>query len=117
MRDVVRIVRASSVIERPAVDAPADSPSFLNLVLIGHTKLSPMALLDAALAIEKRLGRTRRGVRNEPRVIDIDVILHGATRMRTRTLTLPHPRAHEREFVMAPLREVSESLAAIIRRP
>ena len=113
----MRIVRVSSVIETAAVDAPAGSPPFLNLVLIGHTSLSPMALLDAVLAIEKRLGRTRRGVRNEPRVIDIDLILHGATRMHTRALTLPHPRAHEREFVMAPLAEVAAPLASIIRRP
>jgi len=56
--------------------------------------------------MEKRLGRVRRGIRNEARVIDLDLILHGAARMRTRRLTLPHPRAHEREFVLAPLREV-----------
>jgi 2-amino-4-hydroxy-6-hydroxymethyldihydropteridine diphosphokinase len=48
----------------------------------------------------------RRGTRNEPRTIDLDLIAYGATRMRTARLTLPHPRAHEREFVMAPLREV-----------
>ena len=117
LRDVVRIVRVSTVIETAAVNAPPDSPPFLNLVLIGHTSLSPAALLDALLAIEKRLGRARRGVRNEPRVIDIDLILHGSTRMHTRALTLPHPRAHEREFVMVPLAEVSAPLAAIIRRP
>lgn len=113
----MRIVRVSNVIETDAVDAPAGSPRFLNLVVIGYTSRTPTALLDTVLAIEKRLGRTRRGVRNEPRVIDIDVILHGATRMHTRALTLPHPRAHQREFVMAPLTEVSARLAAIIRRP
>jgi 2-amino-4-hydroxy-6-hydroxymethyldihydropteridine diphosphokinase len=108
-------VRVSTIHETAAVDAPAGSPPFLNVVLIGATSLSPQALLDAILAIEKRLGRTRGGVRNEPRVIDIDLILHGAARMRTRSLTLPHPRAHQRAFVMEPLREISASLAAIIR--
>ena len=82
------------------------------------TGLPPMSLLAEMLAIEARLGRVRRGMRNEPRVIDIDLILHGATRMRTRALTLPHPRAREREFVMGPLRECGEigaTLAVIIR--
>jgi 2-amino-4-hydroxy-6-hydroxymethyldihydropteridine diphosphokinase len=103
---VVRVVRVSTIHESEAVDAPPGSPPFLNLVLIGTSTLPPTELLARLLDIEKRLGRTRRGVRNEPRIIDIDLILHGATRMRTRTLTLPHPRAHEREFVMGPLREL-----------
>lgn len=109
----VRIVRVSSIHETDAVDAPAGSPPFLNLVLVGFTALSPSSLLAALLAIETRLGRRRRGIRNEPRIIDIDLILHGPTRMRTRTLTLPHPRAHEREFVMAPLREVFACLGVL----
>jgi 2-amino-4-hydroxy-6-hydroxymethyldihydropteridine diphosphokinase len=103
----VRIVRVSAIRETAAVDAPAGSPAFLNLVLIGTTTLSPAHLLTHLLAIETHLGRIRRGIRNEPRVIDIDLILHGATRMHTRSLTLPHPRAHQREFVMAPLREIA----------
>lgn len=103
---MVRIVRVSTIHETAAVDAPAGSPPFLNLVLVGFSALPPSSLLAALLALETRLGRRRRGVRNEPRVIDIDLILHSATRMRTPSLTLPHPRAHEREFVMAPLREV-----------
>lgn len=103
----VRIVRVSSIHETAAVDAPPNSPPFLNAVLVAHTTLEPLTLLDALLALEKRLGRVRRGVRNEARVIDLDLILYGATRMRTRRLTLPHPRAHERDFVLRPLREVA----------
>jgi 2-amino-4-hydroxy-6-hydroxymethyldihydropteridine diphosphokinase len=114
LRDVVRVVRVSAIHETAAVDAPAGSPPFLNLVLIGTSLLPPSALLSELLAIEKRLGRVRRGVPNEPRIIDIDLILHGAARMRTRSLTLPHPRAHQREFVMAPLRECSETLANVV---
>ena len=102
--------------ETAAVDAPIGSPPFLNLVLIGTTTLTPAHLLTHLLAIEARLGRVRRGVRNEPRVIDLDLILHGATRMRTRSLTLPHPRAHQREFVMRPLMEISAELAAAVER-
>ena len=108
LRSVVNIVRVSAIHESAAVHAPAGSPPFLNLVLIGTTAMPPAALLSEVLALETRLGRVRRGVRNEPRVIDIDLILHGATRMRTPALTLPHPRAREREFVMGPLRECGE---------
>ena len=103
---IVRIVRVSSIHETAPVDAPPGSPPFLNMVLLGFTAFAPSSLLSELLAIEKRLGRTRSGVRNAPRIIDIDLILHGSTRMRTSTLTLPHPRAREREFVMAPLREI-----------
>ena len=106
LRLYVRVVRVSSFHETAPVDAPAGSPPFLNAVLTGYTPLEPLAMLDELLAMEKRLGRVRRGIRNEARVIDLDLILHGAARMRTRRLTLPHPRAHEREFVLAPLREV-----------
>lgn len=106
LRSAVNIVRVSTIHESAAVDSPEGSPPFLNLVLVGTTALSPPSLLTEILAIETRLGRIRRGIRNEPRVIDIDLILHGPTRMRTRALTLPHPRAEGREFVMVPLREV-----------
>ncbi|MDP9193777.1 MAG: 2-amino-4-hydroxy-6-hydroxymethyldihydropteridine diphosphokinase [Acidobacteriota bacterium] len=108
LRSAVNIVRVSAIHESAAVDAPQGSPPFLNLVLIGTTPLSPNSLLTEILAIETRLGRVRRGIRNEPRLIDIDLILHGTTRMGTRALTLPHPRAFEREFVMGPLRELGE---------
>jgi 2-amino-4-hydroxy-6-hydroxymethyldihydropteridine diphosphokinase len=111
---LVRIVRVSTIHETAAVDAPAGSPPFLNFVLVGLTTLPPSSLLAALLALETRLGRRRRGVRNEPRVIDIDLILHGVTRIRTPSLTLPHPRAHDREFVMAPLREIALWSAGVL---
>ena len=97
----VRVVRVSTFIETEPVDAPP--PMFLNAVVVGYTSLGPHALMQELLALEKRLGRKRCGIRNEPRVIDLDLIAHGATRMRTPGLTLPHPRAREREFVMKPL--------------
>jgi 2-amino-4-hydroxy-6-hydroxymethyldihydropteridine diphosphokinase len=98
----IRVVRVSPFLETEPVDAPP--PMFLNAVVLGHTQLGPHALLHEILALEARLGRTRRGIRNEPRVIDLDLIAHGATRIRTAELTLPHPRAHQRDFVMQPLR-------------
>lgn len=102
----VRVVRVSRLFETEPVDAPAGSPQFLNAVAVGHTSMSPLELLAALHLLERRLGRTRNGRRNEPRTIDLDLILHGATRMRSSALTLPHPRASRREFVMAPLRTV-----------
>lgn len=111
--EVVGVVRVSSIIETEPVDAPP--PRFLNMVVTGYTRLAPEELLEALLAIESRLGRVRRK-RNDPRVIDIDLILHGGHRLRTRHLELPHPRARERAFVMEPLGEIWPS-AFPSRRP
>ena len=107
--DVVRVVRVSSIHETEPVDAPP--PLYLNMVVMGYTTLGPEPLLDALLEIETRLGRVRRGGKHEPRTIDLDLILHGAYRMRTRTLTLPHPRYQERAFVMEPLSEIWSAVA------
>ena len=76
------------------------------MVVAGHTALTPEALLEVMLAIETKLGRRRRGVRNEPRVIDLDLIVYGGERLRTARLTLPHPRASERMFVTGPMDEL-----------
>jgi 2-amino-4-hydroxy-6-hydroxymethyldihydropteridine diphosphokinase len=106
LRDIVRVVRVSSIHETEPVNAPPGSPPFLNMAVAGYTRVPPLALLDALLAIERRLGRVRGNVRNAPRTIDLDLIFYGARRMHTRALTLPHPRWREREFVLAPLREI-----------
>jgi 2-amino-4-hydroxy-6-hydroxymethyldihydropteridine diphosphokinase len=111
---VMRVVRVSSMYENEAVDAPAGSPPFLNMALTGHTSLPPEALLDVLLSIEARLGRVRRGVRNAPRTIDLDLIAYDAVRMHTPRLTLPHPRAHERDFVLLPLSEIAPAMAGCL---
>lgn len=105
MQRVVTIVRVSSVHETEPIDAPAGSPRFLNMVVAGYTRLSPEALLEQLLNIERRLGRVRGG-RNAPRTIDLDLILHSANVRRSPTLTLPHPRYLQRDFVLQPLREL-----------
>ena len=104
LRDAVHVVRVSAFIETDPVDAPP--PKYLNAVVAGYTDLSPAAVLDALHAIELRLGR-RRSTRNAPRVIDLDLILHSAHLIRTPSLTVPHPRYLSREFVLAPVRELS----------
>ena len=103
LRHVVHVVRVSKFADTEPVDAPP--PKYLNAVVAGYTDLSPHSLLDALHAIETRLGR-RRTTRNAPRVIDLDLILHSAHLIRTRSLTLPHPRYLGREFVRRPLREL-----------
>ena len=105
LRRVVGVVAVSSIHETEPVDAPQGSPKFFNMVVAGHTRLSPEALLEALLAIEQRLGRVRRG-RNAPRTIDLDLILHSANVRRSEALTLPHARYLQRDFVMTPLREL-----------
>ena len=101
----LRVVRVSAFLETEPVDAPP--PWYLNAVIVGYTTLAPLALLDRLLLLEKRLGRVRTGRRNEPRIIDLDLIAYDAVRMRTPRLTLPHPRALQREFVMRPLRSIA----------
>jgi 2-amino-4-hydroxy-6-hydroxymethyldihydropteridine diphosphokinase len=101
----VRVVRQSSVHATAPVDAPKGSPDFLNMVVAGTTRLDAMELLSELHGIEARLGRVR-GVRNAPRPIDLDLILYGAHLMRNGQIVVPHPRYREREFVLAPLREL-----------
>jgi 2-amino-4-hydroxy-6-hydroxymethyldihydropteridine diphosphokinase len=105
LQRVISVVRMSSIHETVPVDAPIGSPLFLNMVIAGHTRLSPEKLLAQMLEIERRLGRVR-GPRNAPRTIDLDLILHGANVRRSRDLILPHPRYLQRDFVMRPLSEL-----------
>jgi 2-amino-4-hydroxy-6-hydroxymethyldihydropteridine diphosphokinase len=103
LRHVIHVVRVSTFIETDPVDAPP--PKYLNAVVAGYINLQPRPLLEALHAIEARLGR-RRTTRNAPRVIDLDLILHSANLVRTRSLTVPHPRYLGRQFVREPMREL-----------
>jgi 2-amino-4-hydroxy-6-hydroxymethyldihydropteridine diphosphokinase len=84
----------------------ADQPRFLNAVLRVATRLAPAALLAALQAIEEDQGRTR-DFRNAPRTLDLDILLYGQRRQDDPALTLPHPRCHERAFVLRPLLELA----------
>jgi 2-amino-4-hydroxy-6-hydroxymethyldihydropteridine diphosphokinase len=77
-------------------------PDYVNAVARLETALDPNALLDALRAIEARQGRAR-GQANAPRTLDLDLLLYDAAILDTPRLQLPHPRLHERRFVLAPL--------------
>lgn len=87
----------------------ADQDWFLNAAACLRTRLSPRELLEAVLAMEREMGRIRT-VRNGPRTIDIDLLLYGAAVVDEPGLSLPHPRLHERLFVLAPLAEIAPDL-------
>ncbi|MGA0600584.1 2-amino-4-hydroxy-6-hydroxymethyldihydropteridine diphosphokinase [Caulobacter sp. KR2-114] len=81
-------------------------PDYLNGVVLVETTLSPDGLMRELLAIERQFGR-RRDQPNDPRTLDLDLIAYGRMHLESPGLTLPHPRAHERRFVMGPLAEIA----------
>jgi len=94
-----------------------DQPRFLNGVARIETELSPRALLDLMLLVERELGRTRNGPRYGPRTIDLDLLLYGEETLHQPGLTVPHPRLHERRFVLEPLVELDPELVVPGRGP
>ena len=102
-------IAAASPIYRSLPVGMTDQPPFLNAVAALDTELGPDALLDVLLAVEAAHGRVR-DVRWGPRTLDLDLVwFEGVVRDDPR-LTLPHPRAHEREFVLRPLAELAPAL-------
>ncbi len=98
-------------ISSPYRTAPleASGPDFINAVAALRTRLAPGVLLRHLLAIEQRHGR-ERPYRNAPRTLDLDLLLYGDQRLQTETLILPHPRLHQRQFVLLPLLELNPEL-------
>ena len=88
-----------------------DQPHFLNAAALLETNLSPTALLDALLTIEKQMGRDRTAAPPKgPRLIDLDLLLYGNEVLQTEALTLPHPAMHDRQFVLTPLAEIAPQM-------
>ena len=102
-----RVVARSSLYRSAPVDA--GGPDYLNAVAELRTGLDPQALLGALLAIEHAQGRVR-GERNAPRTLDLDLLLYDDRVLRWDTLVLPHPRMHERAFVLLPLAELDPAV-------
>ncbi|HTX33950.1 MAG TPA: 2-amino-4-hydroxy-6-hydroxymethyldihydropteridine diphosphokinase [Bryobacteraceae bacterium] len=104
----LRVVRVSPVYETEPVDY-TDQSWFLNLVTEAETDLPPTALLTRAQEIETALGRVRT-VPKGPRTIDIDILLYGEAVVQSARLEIPHPRMHERRFVLMPLADLAPEL-------
>ena len=103
-----RFLASSETDETEPVDVPAgfEGLRFLNRILVVETELQPLEFSRLMHRIEDTLGRERGAVRNLPRTIDIDMIDYEGVTMDDPVLTLPHPRAGERDFVMEPLRRM-----------
>lgn len=84
----------------------SDQPDFLNAVAVLSTTLEPVGLLHELLAVEKRLGRVRNGRQWGPRLVDLDLLTYEDACIDTDELQLPHPRMHQRAFVLIPLIEL-----------
>lgn len=95
------------------VPAPYANLTFLNSALLLETALAPEALLDACLQIEAEAGRVRT-IKNGPRPLDLDLILYEGVTSNTPKLILPHPRAHERDFVLLPLADLGITKAHLL---
>jgi 2-amino-4-hydroxy-6-hydroxymethyldihydropteridine diphosphokinase len=107
----VEIGAGSRVFETEAV-GPAGQGHYLNAVLQVTTRLPPRVLLDRLLAIERAAGRVREQerVRWGPRCLDLDLLLYGALCLRELGIEIPHPRLHERGFVLEPLCDLAPGL-------
>ncbi|HLT20603.1 MAG TPA: 2-amino-4-hydroxy-6-hydroxymethyldihydropteridine diphosphokinase [Thermomicrobiales bacterium] len=104
----LKITRVSPVYETGPVGY-LDQPRFLNAVAEGETELEPLDLLRAMQAVEERLGR-ERSFPNAPRTIDLDLLFYDDRVLDHADLTLPHPRLHERHFVLVPLADIAPDL-------
>ncbi len=102
----------SSLWQSTPVDCPPGSPMFVNAVvgLMPRTGETPESLLLKLQTLEKEFGRRPKKVWNEPRPLDLDLIAFGGEIRTTKALTLPHPRAHTRRFVLHPLSEIAPEL-------
>lgn len=109
LQPAIAVVSRSTVITTKPW-GKTDQPDFANMALEVETSLKPVPLLDALLGIELDMGRVRNDVWG-PRIIDIDIIAYDRFEIRTARLTLPHQFAHQRAFVLDPLREIAPDVA------
>jgi 2-amino-4-hydroxy-6-hydroxymethyldihydropteridine diphosphokinase len=108
LSDICLVSRISSVYKSEPVGF-ADQDWFLNCAVTVETSLTPEELLDRILQVEIAMRRTRT-VRNGPRTIDIDILLFGDRQIAASALTVPHPRMHQRAFVLRPAAEIAPGM-------
>lgn len=105
LRDIMSITALSALYETEPFDVPDEQPMYINAVALGDSALEPIDLMNQLLAIENLLGR-QRAFAKAARTIDLDLIDYGGFVMESDELTLPHPRAHLRRFVLEPWFEI-----------
>ena len=105
----VEVARVSSYRETDPVGPIQEQPRFLNGAVAVETSLAPRPLLELLLRIEAEYGRRREGPPGGPRTLDLDLLLYGAEEIDEPGLRVPHPRLHERAFVLEPLAELGWS--------
>ena len=106
----IEILKASSLYRTPPW-GDDQQDDFINAVVLIETNLGPIPLLHVLQSIENKMGRQRSGRRWGPRLIDIDLLLYGDQQFKSEELELPHPRMHERAFVLLPLCELDKTVA------
>jgi 2-amino-4-hydroxy-6-hydroxymethyldihydropteridine diphosphokinase len=104
LREATEVMAVSSFYRTKPVGGP-EQPDYINAVCLAESELPATDLLSLLHGIEKTLGRERKEI-NGPRTIDLDLIQYGALLSKAEELALPHPRAHERRFVLAPWHEI-----------
>jgi dihydroneopterin aldolase / 2-amino-4-hydroxy-6-hydroxymethyldihydropteridine diphosphokinase len=109
IRSTPGVVRISGCYETEPIGGPGGQSPHLNVVIEVMTRLDPFALLAHCHRLERQAGRIRT-VRNGPRSLDVDVLLYGDVSMVSEELTIPHPRMHERRFVLTPLSDLAPDL-------
>ena len=115
MREKCNILNFSSIYETEPIGYKEQDP-FLNCVVKVETRLKPQELLDFILSIEKIFGRIR-AFKNAPRTIDLDILFYENKVINHNGLIIPHPRLHERAFVLKPLKEIASNLVhPVLRR-
>ncbi|WP_104105696.1 2-amino-4-hydroxy-6-hydroxymethyldihydropteridine diphosphokinase [Nocardioides sp. 616] len=113
----VWLTSVSGVYETAPVDSPAEAKPYLNVIVLLDTTLPAHRLMERALAIESAFGRERGDVRNAPRTLDVDLIQVGDRRADDDMLVLPHPRAHERGFVLKPWHDLEPDAVLLDHGP
>lgn len=108
----IKPIRRSSLWQTTPVDCPPGSPPFVNAVieLVPSSSETPESLLEKLQQFEKEFGRQTKTILNEPRPLDLDLIAFNDEKRSSDKLTLPHPRAHARRFVLQPLCEIAPDL-------